>query len=351
MKNPIHSKILKAVAIMLVIAATIIAVFELRARHNHTITQGWPIDIHISGQGGHLITQRNTYGINLYYTNGYRIYRYEAKEWKLIYTRLGEHARRIRPNIVRNSFVQWNYHLPEGQYRFARDFYLTPCATAVYKTLYADFEIICEQAWLDQLNYYHLQGGVSPWRKDYIAFITAGASSRAIVPAGRVHVSRTAIAFVSRNRSWSLRGFKHGDEWELAHYVDGVWKPVPHTPSDAFRLSLGGGLGVLPRFWWLDTIQLHFMHGELPPGRYMFIRRHSRWFDDSGGRYFDYEYLMFEFVIRENTPLYLPRLARMRVLASAIASGIVVRAGFLIAVAKLLSFFRHACKSTGKMYG
>ncbi|MCL2362445.1 MAG: hypothetical protein FWC73_11610 [Defluviitaleaceae bacterium] len=344
MKKPTRSKALKAIAIALMITAAIILVSEWRAGHNPTVIQGWPIDVHITNPGGGFIMQRNTYGRNLYYTNAHRVYRYEASEWTLVYTSHGNHVRLIRPNTIRGDWAEWNsLSKPEGQYRFARDYFLTSCATIVYKTLYAYFELLCWQAWSDQLRYYHLQGGVSPWREDYVAFVIAGASSRGIVPAGRVQVSRTAIAFTSRNRS--LRYFSHGDVWELAHYVDGAWQPVPYTPSDTLRLSLGGGLGVIPRFWWLDMIQLHFMHGELPPGRYMFIRRHSRSLDDNEGRYFDYEYMMFEFVICENTPVYLPEHAGMRALASAILPGIVVRVGVFIAVAKLLGLIRRLLRT------
>jgi len=345
MIKPTRSKIWMAVAFVIIIAAVIIAVSEWRVRHNPTGTRGWPIDIYVSGYGGNMLTMRNTYGINLYYTNGFRIYRHEADVWELVYTQPGEHVRLIRPNTIRNSFVEWDSSSnPDGQYRFAKDFFLTPGSTTVYKTLLADFEIIRGQAWLDLLTHYALEGGVSPWRKDYIEFVTAGASSRAIVPAGRVQVSRTAIAFTSRNRS--LRVFSHGNEWELAHYINGVWQPVPHSPSEVFRLPFASGFGVIPRTWRLDTIQLHIMHGELPPGQYLFIRRYSRNFDDSAGRYFDYDYMMFTFVICENTPVYLPRLARGRALASAIVSGVIVHIGFILAFALLLIFFKRIYKGT-----
>jgi len=342
-RKPLRQKL----AIFLIIAAIIIAVSEWRIRHNPIVTPGWPIDIYIINNNGHGLnfTQRNTYGTTLYYTYGFRIYRYEADEWKLAYTQPGQNVRRIRPNTIRNNLVQWGRSpLPEGQYRFARDFFLTPRTTSVYKTLYADFDVVCEQTLSDQQEQYHLSGDASSWRKDYIAFVTAGASSRAIVPAGRVQVSRTAIAFTSRNRSF--RGFSHGDMWELAHYADGAWLPVPFVPIDGFWLPLSGGIGVLPRFWWLDTIQFHFAHGELPPGRYMFIRRHFRFNDDSGGRYFDYEYMMFEFVIRESTPVYLPGIAGRRALISAIVSGVIVRAGFFVAVAMLFVFLKRVYNGT-----
>lgn len=344
MKKPICAKVLRAIAIMLMIAVAMTLVLEWRIRHNPIVVLGWPMDIYIAGSGGNGLhfTQRNTYGRTLYYSNGFRIYRYEADEWKLVHTQPREHIRRIRPNIIRSEFVEWrSATLPDGQYRFARDFFLNARTTTVYRTLYADFEVLCWEARSDIRENYHLQGGASPWRRDYIAFLTAGASSRAIVPAGKVQVSRTAITFMSRNRS--LRVFDHGDVWELAHYVNGTWQPVPHTPGEynVFRLSLGGGFGVLPRTWWPDTKRLDFMHGELPPGRYMFIRRHFRSHDDNWGRYFNYEYMMFEFTINENTPISLPESARVRANTSAIISGVIVRAGFVIAIVMLLKYLKR----------
>ena len=95
-------------------------------------------------------------------------------------------------------------------------------------------------------------------------------------------------------------------------------------------------------------MRFDIMYGELPHGRYMFIRQHSRFFDDSGGRYFNYEYMMFEFVIRDSTPVYLPAFASKRAIASAIVSGIIVRAGFIVAAVLLWRFLKRIRKSVAK---
>ena len=175
-------------------------------------------------------------------------------------------------------------------------------------------------------------------------FVTAGASSTRIVHAGRVQVSRTAIAFTTRNRS--LRVYTHGHASELAHYVDGAWQPVPHSPSDSLRLPLAVGFPIMGRGWHLDLIRFDIMHGELPPGRYMFIRQHSRHFDYGSQRLFDHEYMMFEFEIDENTPVFLPVFAQGRSLASAIAPGVIVRVGVVIGVVKMFRLVKRRVRAT-----
>ena len=81
-----------------------------------------------------------------------------------------------------------------------------------------------------------------------------------------------------------------------------TWEPVPHTPSDGFRLPLGGGISLFGCSRNINTVWFDFMYGALPPGRYMFIRNHYR-NTFTGTR--NYEHLMFEFMITENTPMYL----------------------------------------------
>lgn len=136
-------------------------------------------------------------------------------------------------------------------------------------------------------------GGVSQWRREYVAFVTAGPPSRTIVLSSRVHVSPTSISFRFRNRIF--RPYSHGLSYELAHYVDGTWEPVPHIPSDYFRLPLAIGFTNLPRLGVSETVRFDIMFGELPPGRYMFIRSHSRSYPAGLPR--NIEYLAFEFEV------------------------------------------------------
>ncbi|MCL2203485.1 MAG: hypothetical protein FWB88_06065 [Defluviitaleaceae bacterium] len=101
----------------------------------------------------------------------------------------------------------------------------------------------------------------------------AAASPRDILPvAGEVAASPTGISFALENRT--DYNFYHGCPWDLAHYIEGRWVPVPFPPGR------GGGpwtllLYTVPRGGTSITyhIQFEWLFGELPPGRYLFIRQ------------------------------------------------------------------------------
>jgi len=338
MKMPTRSQVKRVIAFAFIITAVVILVSEWRVRHRPAVARGWPIVFFVSnaGETGVGIAMRNTYGRTLFYSGSDRIYRLEADEWVLVRTILDSSIHRFRPNTVSDGFVHWSHPLmPVGQYRLARDFFRNSRATEVYKTLYADFEIVCWQTRADTRVDYDL-GGVSQWRKDYVAIVTSGAPSRAIVQAGQVQVSRTAITFMSRNRTFMF--YSHGLMWELAHYVNGTWEPVPHSPSDYSRAWLLHGIGVPPRGWWPDTKEFAFWFGELPPGRYLFMRNHSH---SRGGHERYTGYMMFEFVIDENTPVYLPGDAGIRAIISGVVYGVIVRVGFVIGFVMMFRFLRR----------
>jgi len=155
-------------------------------------------------------------------------------------------------------------------------------------------------------------GGVSQWRRDFVDSVASGRSIRIIIQDGPLLVSRTSMVFMFRNRS--ILPSHYGFEMELAHYVNGAWEPVPHTPSDSFRLPLGEGISLFGRSRNINTVWFDFMYGALPTGRYMFIRNHHR-NTFTGTR--NYEHLVFEFVITENTPMYL-NFSMPRIVAHAI---------------------------------
>ena len=104
----------------------------------------------------------------------------------------------------------------------------------------------------------------------------------------------------------------YGLDWELAHYVDGTWVAKPRIHSDYFRLPLAIGINIIGRGWAIETIRFDLLYGELPPGRYMFMRTFSRSVSPD-----DKEHLRFNFVITENTPAYIdfntPRLVIQQV--------------------------------------
>ena len=124
-----------------------------------------------------------------------------------------------------------------------------------------------------------------------------GGQSQVIVPESDVEVSKTAIAFSVLNNADEC--FCNDFYIDLARNVGGLWLFVPREYSVGFffhcRPMASGETS--ERF-----IEFESWLGALPPGRYMFIERfvpHER-HRERGNR----EFLMIEFVIDENTPLY-----------------------------------------------
>jgi len=149
-----------------------------------------------------------------------------------------------------------------------------------------------------------IQSAVTPEmrerRADSIAYATQSPGNQ-IVLVGEVEVSRTGIAFSLENRT--EMEFTYGAPWDLAHYVDGDWLPMPHLPGagsgmwtmQAYTLQ-GGGIQQYRQNW-------EWFFGELPPGRYMFIR--DGWLGDWDA-YQGRVYALVEFVITADSPEYLP---------------------------------------------
>jgi hypothetical protein len=122
-----------------------------------------------------------------------------------------------------------------------------------------------------------------------------------IVLVGEVEASRTGIAFSLENRADSE--FSYGDLWDMAHYIDGCWTPVPHLSGAGARVSL------LMRFWLQSggineyRQEWDLIFGELPPGRYMFIL--DGWLGGYTPNH-DRVCALVEFTITEDSPLKLP---------------------------------------------
>jgi len=272
-----------------------------------TLHQG-SIDAHIDIAGEFYLwfTLYSNYNVTLYYNDGFRLYRQEDEAWAQVYNQQGEYVHHVEPDTAKQNAVRWlrdntiqlGNGMPPGQYRLARDFYLTPDVYDVHTTLYINFEIEPVFWWMNPPQTPVEPGGVSPQREIYVASVLAGELSQTIVLVGEVQVSRTAIAFYFYNRA--DKDYMYGRHWELAHYIDGGWQPVPHTPSYFHRAlpsdaeSIAGG-DTKFEFHFFD-----FFFGELTPGRYMFIRSHWQ-----SGRHRDREYMLIEFMIDEDTPQYL----------------------------------------------
>jgi len=127
------SKAIK-IAILFTVAAILFAqligdfVAVIQRRHDRaTAVSRWPMDIFVGNSNGHGLsfTLRNTYGATLYHNASYRMYRQGENTWELVHTGVGENLRSIGPNIIQEDMVQWGNRKPAGQYRLAREFYLT----------------------------------------------------------------------------------------------------------------------------------------------------------------------------------------------------------------------------------
>jgi len=105
--------------------------------------------------------------------------------------------------------------------------------------------------------------------------------------------SKTGIDFSLKNPSDIY--YHYGYDYVLAHYADGRWRPVPFLPSDNVRSDVGFVLagGETKQY----SIDWYLFFGELPPGRYMFIRGYT-----PSGYYYPYslgvrEYIVIEFTV------------------------------------------------------
>lgn len=140
------------------------------------------------------------------------------------------------------------------------------------------------------------------WRTAYIA--TAVAAPRdLIVHVGEVMASLTSIAFTFENRTGEE--FNYGSPWDLAYfdYALGNWVPVEPLPGAGSLAWTDEGLSLQAGATQYERINWDWRFGELPPGRYMFIRDGwlGRWDPDN-----DRVFAVVEFTIAVDCPAYLP---------------------------------------------
>ncbi|MCL2287478.1 MAG: hypothetical protein FWC32_14090 [Firmicutes bacterium] len=151
---------------------------------------------------------------------------------------------------------------------------------------------------------FHIEPAFSQEMLDYRAALITRAiqyGGELVVPVGEVVVSRTGITFSLQNRTNSM--FYYGEPWDLAYYDNGRWRPVPYMPGvgSGWRLPLfmlqGGGIKQY-------HISFEWRFGELPPGRYMFIRDgyQGEWCRNGSNN----AYALVEFFITEDSPVQLP---------------------------------------------
>jgi len=149
-----------------------------------------------------------------------------------------------------------------------------------------------------------IQPAVTQEMRDWRAYsITSAIANHTnlIAHIGEVEVSRLEIGFTLENTTPYT--FSYGSPWDLARFENGTWLPMTHLPgrggnswtSEGRSLQGGGIQHYRQPFDWF--------FGELPPGRYMFIR--DGWL---GGWNPDQPrvYALVEFEITDTTPLNLP---------------------------------------------
>jgi hypothetical protein len=108
-------------------------------------------------------------------------------------------------------------------------------------------------------------------REARISAATSAVPTDAIVLVGEVSQRRTGITFYLENVTDS--DFFYGSSWDIAVYNGGRWSPVPHLPV-AGALLWVGELNVLPAGYTKRfSINYDTFFGELPQGRYKFVRQ------------------------------------------------------------------------------
>ena len=122
-----------------------------------------------------------------------------------------------------------------------------------------------------------------------------------VVLIGEVGVSRTGITFALENRT--NMEFNYGAPWDLAYYANGQWTPVEHLPGAGGGYWLSWGASIQGGGIKQGCQEWSWRFGELPPGRYMFIR--DGWLGEWNPNQ-DRIYVAFEFYITEDSPESLP---------------------------------------------
>ena len=253
-------------------------------------------------------TLHNISDVTLYYDAGFELYRDVGGKWELELSQDGDVIYSLDPGITRNYGNEWSdvlwkkgeqgyVELTPGRYIFTRKIYTNLQDTSIFKHLRIEFTVIARN---DTVT------ARPNWRQDRINFALLSEASENIVLAGEVNVSRNSVAFSLENRS--DRAYTYGLGWDLARYYNGRWQPVPYLPvaGDGVpvpSLALGLRSGGIQReyFDWSGIF------GELPTGRYMFIREYNP--SDEyplPDRRYTVEYAMVLFEIEENSPKSLP---------------------------------------------
>jgi len=211
-----------------------------------------PFDILLRGGNGFdmSFTLRNNSDEIFFYSDAYRLYVY-ADTWVLHHEHAGTGAEYyLRPGAVREIFVQWSGRASGRQIEPSR-----------YRFVMETIEIVFTQLpWVDG------EGSlIDTGDQDWLGFVMAGQPASG-VEASNIVATSTGMTFTLENRSTS--GIFYGLPFTVVRYEDGNWAAIPSEPAvwilPGFELHPGESRDYIIEWAWL--------YGELPAGRYMFIR-------------------------------------------------------------------------------
>ena len=251
----------------------------------------------VSGsESGLEFTLRNISGAALYYTGGYRLYHYEDEGWQLNHVHDGSGIYYLEPEAVREYALEWadaadeQELIPDGRFMLAKQIFTDLQNPDSFDYFRFEFRVLPWYIWEFVWDWSH----ELPWYWDSglpDAAILSPLSTN-IVVVGEVEVSRSGISFTVENQANIY--YSYPRSWYLAHYVGGRWWHVPHLDEWPFwplnKILLPSGETEQFDIEWEDVF------GELPPGRYMFIRSFTPWAEHYSER--TTEYVMIEFAIR-----------------------------------------------------
>ena len=142
----------------------------------------------------------------------------------------------------------------------------------------------------------------TPLRIEWLnGLIAGGTTSRHVVQAGEVAVSRTGISYDIQNIS--QKHIPSSLLFEHVKYVNGRWEPTHNIigldvyPQGALRPLMGGTIASISHDSRPDMV--------IVPGHYVTII--SFQVAGTGDNFVDTEFLLVEFTVDENTPMYLSK--------------------------------------------
>jgi len=199
----------------------------------------------------------------------------------------GDVAYYIEPGVVKGYGVQWwdaiygseqtwdlelakISKIDPGRYMFVKRFFLEPQNLGEYISLQIEFTVVSDEVFIDNRTLY------DNWQQSnsqkFFDFISNVPTSENIVLASGIELSGRGISFSLKNQTSVMHTYN--DWFELAYCENDRWKPV-QTLNWSSRASL-----LIPQSIQGGEIVQHcigwdYFFGELPPGRYMFVKEYE----------------------------------------------------------------------------